>query len=152
MSVEVNGELIPAGGGDTIPLIHETLTIGRRETCDIPLRYPNVSGLHAELSFKDGYWYIRDLNSTNGVKVNGLRVQQKLLHPGDEITIAKRRYTLQYTLMAGRRAMEEIEEDILSQSLLERAGLEKPRPSDEDRRPKHFDPSEFLLSEDDEEK
>src|SRR2546421_9714852 len=115
MSVEVNGELIPDRGGDAIPLIRDKLTLGRRESCDICLRYPNVSGLHAELTFKDGYWYIRDLNSTNGVKVRGLRVQQKLLHPGDDITIAKRKFIIQYTLVAGKRALEEIEEDILSQ-------------------------------------
>jgi FHA domain len=153
MSVEVNGELIPAGGGDPIPLVRETLSIGRRESCDICLKFPNVSGVHAELTFREGYWYIRDLNSTNGVKVQGMRVQQKLLHPGDEIIIAKRRYTIQYTLQAGRRALEELEEDILSQSLLERAGLERrPRSQEEKRRDRSggFDPAEFLLQDDDE--
>ena len=149
MSVEVNGELIPAGGGDAIPLIRETLSLGRRESCDIPLRYPNVSGLHAELSFKDGYWYIRDLNSTNGIKVNGTRVQEKLVHPKDEITIGKRGYVIHYELPAGRRALEEIEEDIMSQSLLERAGLERPKRQQEERRPsKGFDPADVLLSDD----
>src|SRR5262245_52646581 len=133
MSVEVNGELIPAGGGDPIPLIREKLIVGRRDSCDICLRFPNVSSRHCELYFRDGYWYIRDLNSTNGVKVNGMRVQHKLLHPGDEITLAKKRWKIQYVLQAGRRAMEELEEDILSQSLLERAGLERRRPEEEER-------------------
>src|SRR5258708_18044100 len=73
MSFRVNGELAPTGGGDTIPLIREVLTLGRRETCDIPLRFPNISGLHAELNFRNGYWYIRDRGSTNGLKVNGVR-------------------------------------------------------------------------------
>jgi adenylate cyclase len=153
MSVEVNGELVPVGGGDPIPLIRDTLTLGRRESCDIPLRFPNVSGLHCELSFRDGYWYIRDLNSTNGIKVNGVRVPVKLLHPNDEITIAKRRYTIRYNLQAGKRAMEEIEEDIMDQSLLEKAGLEKPkdRRRREQRPHKPFDPADFLLRRDDEE-
>src|SRR5205807_9984846 len=107
------------------------------------------SSQHCELTFHDGYWYIRDLNSTNGVKVNGLRVQKKLLHPKDEITIAKRRFTIQYSLAAGQRAMEEIEEDILSQSLLEKAGLEKPKGrSEDDRTTKNFDPADFLLADD----
>ena len=91
MSSEAMGELVPVGGGDTIPLIRDLLTIGRRETCDICLRLPNVSGLHCELSNRDGYWYIRDLGSTNGIKVKGTRVQQKLLHPGDKVTIELRR-------------------------------------------------------------
>ena len=58
------------------------------------------------------------------VKVNGQRVQQRVLRPGDEIAIAKRRYTIDYELTAGKHAMEELmEDDIMSQSLLEKAGL-----------------------------
>ena len=150
MSFKPNGELVPVGGGDSIPLLREVLSLGRRESCDIPLRFPNISGLHAELSFREGYWKIRDLNSTNGVKVNDLRVQEKLLHPGDEICISKRRYTIQYELPAGRRALEEVEEDLLSQSLLEKAGLERPRRQREARPgPGGFDPADFLLDDDD---
>jgi adenylate cyclase len=147
MSSEANGELVPVGGGDTIPLIRNVLTIGRRESCDIPLRYPNVSAIHCELSNRDGYWYIRDLGSTNGIKVNGARVQYKLLHPGDKITIAKRQWTIEYTLKAGQRAMEEImEDDLMSQSLLERAGLVRPQRRPEERpSSKSFDAGEFLL-------
>jgi adenylate cyclase len=150
MSDENNGELVPVGGGDTIPLIRNVLTIGRRESCDICMRLPNVSGLHCELSNKDGYWYIRDLGSTNGVKVNGVRVQQKLLHPGDKITIAKRHWTIEYTLRAGHRAMEEMmEDDVMGQSLLEKAGLIRPQREPERRsssRP--VDAGEFLLQDD----
>ncbi|MER3416734.1 MAG: forkhead-associated protein [Gemmataceae bacterium] len=124
------GELIPIGGGDPIPLVRDQMIIGRRESCDICLRFPNVSGIHCQLTFKDGYWFIQDLNSTNGVKVNGLRVLRKVLLPGDEISIAKRRFTIHYTLAAGRRALEEImEDDIMSEGLLERAGLQKRRPT-----------------------
>jgi pSer/pThr/pTyr-binding forkhead associated (FHA) protein len=150
MTVEANGQLVPVGGGDAIPLIRPNLILGRRESCDICLHFPNISGQHCELSFEEGYWWIKDLNSTNGVKVNGMRVQRKLLHPNDEIIIAKRRYTIQYTLIAGRRALEEIEEDILTQSLLEKAGLERPRQQrEEPRSKKSFDPADFLLADED---
>ncbi len=160
MSLKPNGELVPEGGGDNIPLIRETLTIGRRESCDIPLRYPNVSGLHCELSFQKGFWWIRDLGSTNGVKVNGVRVPKKLLHPGEKITIAKKTFTIEYQLPAGgTRALEMLEdmeeEDILSQPLLERAGLVKPprpgekRPQNDKPAPRNFDPARFLLDDDD---
>jgi adenylate cyclase len=144
MSFRVNGELAPTGGGDPIPLIREVLTIGRRETCDIPLRFPNISGLHAELNFRNGYWYIRDKGSTNGLKVNGARVMEKLLHPNDRVTIGKRDYTIRYELPVDHRgALEEAqEEDIMSQSLLEKAGLAKPQ---EDKRRRGFDPGDFLL-------
>src|SRR5919204_5887736 len=98
MSLEAHGELVPVGGGDPIPLIREELTVGRRESCDICMRYPNISGRHCLLRFQDGYWYIQDLGSTNGVKVNGVRIhqQRKLLHPGDEVSIAKRKFTTEY--------------------------------------------------------
>lgn len=152
MSLEPNGELIPVGGGDSIPLARELLVLGRRETCDVPLRFPNVSGKHCELAFKGGYWYIKDLGSTNGVKVNGTRVVSKLLHPNDEITIAKRRYTIQYELPASRNALEEMEEDVMGQTLLERAGLEKAKPRGPKPSAGTFDPGQFLLDDEDDDR
>jgi adenylate cyclase len=132
MKDEVNGELVPIGGGDTIRLLRPVMTIGRREMCDVRLEFPNISGLHCELSFRDGYWTVRDLNSTNGVKVNGQRVQSRPLKPGDEIGIAKRRFTIQYHLSP--EAQHELEallaedEDMFGKSLLERAGLSNANP------------------------
>ena len=149
MSLQPNGELVPLGGGDNIPLCRAVLTMGRRESCDVPLPFPNVSGKHCELSFQDGYWYVRDLGSTNGTKVNGTVIalnQRKVLRPGDEITIARRRFKVTYTPPAGQRALDELvdEEDVMSQSLLEKAGLESPR-----RRPgqKHIGPNDYYLRE-----
>jgi adenylate cyclase len=111
------------------------LSVGRRESCDICLQFSSISSQHCELNFRNGYWYIRDLNSTNGVKVNGVEVSEKLLHPDDEIAIGPRRYTIQYALPADRRPLEEeMMEDIMSHSLLERAGLEKPKGENKRRR------------------
>ena len=152
MSLEVNGELVPVGGGDSIPLVRESMTVGRRESCDIPMRWPNVSALHCELTFKEGYWTITDKGSTNGIKVNGQRVRKKLLHPGDTITIPKHSYTIEYSPPDRTSAiLEMMEDDIMGQSLLEKAGLEKPRREREDRsrRKGGFDPGDFLLQEDD---
>jgi adenylate cyclase len=128
-----HGELIPLGGGDTIVLDRERMTVGRRESCDICLRFPNVSSIHCELLFRDGYWYVQDKGSTNGTKVNGMRVLKKVLIPGDELSIAKRKFTVKYNIPSDKR-MEELleEEDVMSQSLLERAGLAKPREIDDD--------------------
>jgi pSer/pThr/pTyr-binding forkhead associated (FHA) protein len=132
MSFTANGELVPVGGGDVIPLIRASLTMGRRESCDICLRFPNVSGMHCELMYRDGYWVIKDLGSTNGIKVNGARVSKKILHPKDTITIAKRNYVIEYTQAIGKQALDEILEDaedaaeIMQQPLLEKAGLAHP--------------------------
>jgi adenylate cyclase len=132
-----NGELVPVGGGDNIPLIRAVLTVGRRESCDICLHFPNISGLHCELNFKDGYWYVRDLNSTNGVKVNGLRYQERMLRPDDLLGIGKRQFTVHYDMPSNQSALEEMDiESVLGQSLLEKAGLEKMDGGRRSRRPK----------------
>jgi pSer/pThr/pTyr-binding forkhead associated (FHA) protein len=137
MATDFVGELVPVGGGDPIPLRRGVLTVGRRESCDISLRFPNISGLHCELAYKDaGFWQIRDLGSTNGIKVNGQRVLSRALRPGDEVAIAKRKYTISYNLSpqaeAAIEAMLSEDENTFSQSLMEKAGLVKRRPTDDD--------------------
>jgi adenylate cyclase len=117
------------------------MKVGRRDSCDICLRFPNISGLHSELSFLDGFWMINDLGSSNGTKVNGVRVQRKLLRPGDEVSFAKCRFRIQYQVAGDLNRHIVLEddgeeaEDILSIPLLERAGLSRRR-SDDDERPR----------------
>ncbi len=128
MAQEQLGELVPVGGGDAIPLCQAIMTIGRRQSCDIQLDFANISGTHAELAYRGGVWHVRDMGSTNGVKVNGERTIRRPLRPGDEIAIANHRYSIQYQLSAGT-SVEEVfaeEEDVFKQSLMEKAGLEKP--------------------------
>ncbi len=91
------GVLHPVGGGDPIPLLKKSLMVGRRESCDIVLRFSNVSSQHCELNINDGFWYVRDLNSRNGVKVNGNRVTEKRIDPGDVLAIAKHAYEVNYS-------------------------------------------------------
>jgi adenylate cyclase len=125
------GELVPIGGGDSIPLVREVMTVGRRQTCDICLDFANVSGQHCEFSFKNGFWYVRDLGSQNGTKVAGERVMMRILRPGDPIGIASHKFTIQYHLThESRAALEDLmaeEENVFGRSLMEKAGLEKPK-------------------------
>ena len=123
------GELIPCGGGDTIPLTTTKLLVGRRSHCDICLRFNNVSSHHCELELKTGYWHIRDLGSSNGIKVNGIRVETKCLLPGDELMIAKHAFNVQYVVSGDAPPPED--ENPFAMSLMEKAGLEvdRPRPS-----------------------
>lgn len=124
------GQLVPLGGGDPIPLQKEKLLVGRRDSCDITLDYPNVSSHHCELEIVNGYWHVRDLNSSNGTKVNGERVTERFLQPGDTLIIAKHRYEVSYTPDPSLPPPEE--RDPFAISLLEKAGLAQPR----ERRPK----------------
>jgi adenylate cyclase len=123
------GELVPRGGGDPIPLLKKALLVGRRESCDIVLRFPNVSAHHCQLACNDGYWYVRDLKSRNGVKVNGLRVTAKRLDPGDVLSIATHHYDVKYAPVeigaVGPPPEDLAEYDLFDKPLLERAGLVK---------------------------
>lgn len=133
MSAFVFAELVPQGGGDAIPLAQESRTVGRKCANDICLDYPNVSSRHCVFTCEDGIWFVRDLGSSNGVKVNGEKINaKKVLKPGDTVIIAKaHQYTIEYKLDKTAKArLEEIagqEEDIFSMSLLEKAGLERQR-------------------------
>ncbi len=121
------GELIPQGGGDPIPLLKKQLLIGRRESCDIVLRFANVSAHHCQLFVNGGYWYVRDMQSRNGVKVNGMRVQEKRIGPGDSIAVSKHNYELEYSPAdlgaIGPPPAEDLPAEIMTESLLSRAGL-----------------------------
>ena len=121
------GQLIPCGGGDAIPLLAPKLLVGRRSSCDIKLDFPNVSSHHCELELRNGYWNIRDLNSSNGIKVNGERCETCVLMPGDEIAIAKHAFRVAYMVATDSEAPEE--ENTFSRSLMEKAGLEVKRPN-----------------------
>jgi predicted component of type VI protein secretion system len=124
------GELVPVGGGDNIPLLRSNLTVGRRESCDVVLRFSNVSGHHCSLSLENGYWFVQDNNSQNGTKVNHSRIVRKRLDPGDMLAIAKHKYTIKYSPAdngaTGPPPSDEADlESVLSKSLLDRAGLQR---------------------------
>jgi adenylate cyclase len=125
------GELQPMGGGDNIPLLKTRILIGRRPSCDITLRFTNVSSHHCELELVNGYWQVRDLGSRNGIKVNGQRVESQWLLPGDELSIARHPFRVTYTATGEEPAPQEMTG--MEMSLLEKAGLAKREPTlDED--------------------
>lgn len=133
------GQLIPLGGGDPIPLRKPKLLVGRRPSCDIRLEFPNVSSQHCELEWVNGYWRLRDLRSSNGTKVNGERVDEKFLQPGDTITIAKHQFEIDYTPDPNAAPVEEA--DPFSIGLLEKAGIGRADGNDRPRRPSTSPPN-----------
>lgn len=134
MPKQVFGELRPVGGGDPIPLTQTVVTVGRRDSCDISLKFANVSGLHCELTFTNGFWQARDLKSANGTKVKGDRIAPnvpKAIQPGDEVAFANHRFTIQYVVSDQSAISEAIAagENVFGQSLMEKAGLTKAKPT-----------------------
>lgn len=61
------------------------LVVGRSRDCDITVDDPNTSRRHAEVRYEDGAYWIVDLGSTNGVTVNGKRVERAKLEPGESV-------------------------------------------------------------------
>jgi hypothetical protein len=71
-----------------------TAVLGRSRECDCVFDDPNVSRRHAELRRNSsGDWQIVDLGSTNGVKVNGRRVDTSRLAPGDDVSLGTISFT-----------------------------------------------------------
>ena len=123
------GTLVPIGGGDDIPLKKKELIVGRKEECDIVLRFNNVSGRHCRLVLSNGYWYALDLNSSNGVKVNGVRVMDRRLDPGSKLEIANHAFTVDFSPAEngafGAPPPDLLDADVFSKSLMERIGMNK---------------------------
>jgi FHA domain-containing protein len=75
------------------------VTIGRSKDCDIQLADPNVSRRHAEVRQEGAAYWAIDLDSTNGMEVNGRRQKRAKLRQGDRITLGS-------TELVFRREME----------------------------------------------
>ena len=63
------------------------MSIGRTEGNDLVLNHPSVSRKHARVEARTNHWWIVDLKSTNGVKVNGNLITEAQLNAGDKILV-----------------------------------------------------------------
>lgn len=73
--------------GDTFQLDCARVTCGRDSDCNIPIVDSTISGKHCAFIISGEAYVIEDLESTNGIFVNGARVSSQLLKPGDLIRI-----------------------------------------------------------------
>jgi adenylate cyclase len=72
------------------------MTAGRDSSCDIVVRSSSVSSRHCLLYIFEGWWYVRDLNSTNGIKINHVAFREHIIRPGVVLSIGKHDFTLDY--------------------------------------------------------
>ena len=80
--------LVVRGGDDVdrrLALTGSRLTVGRDPASDLVLSDSTVSRQHATLVLRGDTWWVVDLGSTNGVRVNGLRTSEQPLGRGDRI-------------------------------------------------------------------
>ncbi len=73
--------------GKSFKLDDYSMIIGRRDSCDIVLPDESVSRRHARLEPQKEGWLISDLNSGNGIYVNGVRISAAVLKSGDTVKL-----------------------------------------------------------------
>ncbi|MGH3104906.1 MAG: FhaA domain-containing protein [Gaiellaceae bacterium] len=84
----VEGEtVLLSWDGEQRELDRRRMVIGRSKECDIQLADANVSRRHAEVRQEGASFWIVDLDSTNGIEVNGRRLKRAKLEDGDRMTL-----------------------------------------------------------------
>jgi hypothetical protein len=73
--------------GHTMRVDKRRVVLGRSRECDIQVEDANVSRRHAELRQEGAAYWIVDLDSTNGIEVNGRRIKRAKLDSGDIVTV-----------------------------------------------------------------
>jgi len=75
-------------GSEIISIDQSVINIGRRLDNHIVIDDPRISRNHAQIREIKGRYVVFDLNSTGGTFVNGDRINQSVLYPGDVISLA----------------------------------------------------------------
>jgi predicted component of type VI protein secretion system len=85
-------QLVALTEGPSILLDKPILLFGRHPECDIQIDSRKISRRHCCIAQVSDYLVVRDLGSTNGIRINGVRVLEGRLKAGDELTIGGSRY------------------------------------------------------------
>ncbi len=89
-------QLLALTEGPSIVLDKPILLLGRHPECDIQIDSRKVSRRHCCIAQVADYLVVRDLDSTNGIRINGARVLEGKLRHGDELTIGNNRYQVSW--------------------------------------------------------
>lgn len=87
--------------GDVLPVGEQSIRIGRKPGNDIVLADEKTSGVHCEIVREGDRHVLRDLGSTNGTFLDGKRVTELVLTPGDVVTVGRLRVTFRIDQEAG---------------------------------------------------
>jgi pSer/pThr/pTyr-binding forkhead associated (FHA) protein len=85
-------QLLALMDGPNILLDKPILLFGRHAECDVQLHSRKISRRHCCIAQVSDYLVVRDLGSTNGIRINGQRVAEGRLNGGDELAIGNFRY------------------------------------------------------------
>ena len=95
-------QLLALNDGPSIMLDKPILLIGRDPECDIQLDSRKISRQHCCIAQVHDYFVIRDLGSTNGIRINGVRVLEGKLKDQDELMIGGHKYQVCWDAPAPR--------------------------------------------------
>jgi pSer/pThr/pTyr-binding forkhead associated (FHA) protein len=87
--------LVALDDGPDINLDRAMVVVGRHPSCDTRLDSLRISRHHCCMTQENGEVMVRDLGSTNGIRINGQRVEIGRIRAGDELSIAHIRYRLE---------------------------------------------------------
>ncbi len=92
---------VPSGGliqvlagfyeGLEVPVDRDWVVIGRGRGADVVIAEPTMSRSHAAIGYDGELFFVQDLGSTNGTRVNGKRAQKTPLKSGDDVQLGKLR-------------------------------------------------------------
>jgi predicted component of type VI protein secretion system len=105
-------QLIAISEGVNIALDKPIVLLGRHQECDVQIPSRKISRRHCCLAQVDDHLVVRDLGSTNGIRINGIKVVEGNLQPEDELTIGNVRYRLKWGAESEATAREAQEHDI----------------------------------------
>lgn len=88
----MGARLVGVDNRTSIAVDKPILLVGRHAECDVQLDSRKISRLHCCIAELDDCLVIRDLGSTNGIRINGERMLEARLNPGDELAIGNFRY------------------------------------------------------------
>jgi pSer/pThr/pTyr-binding forkhead associated (FHA) protein len=92
-------QLVALTDGPSILVDKPILLIGRHTECDIQIDSRKISRRHCCIAQVADYLVVRDLGSTNGIRINGVRVLEGRLNENDELMIGGHRYRVSWTMV-----------------------------------------------------
>lgn len=98
MKLQAQPQLIALAEGINIPLDKPIVLIGRHQECDIQIPSRKISRRHCCIAVVEDHLVIRDLGSTNGIRINGVKVVEGNLQAEDEVTIGNVRYQVKFIM------------------------------------------------------
>jgi pSer/pThr/pTyr-binding forkhead associated (FHA) protein len=88
-------KLLLQPNGPVVELTRPEMLMGRHSEADVRLPLPDVSRRHCRFLFSDKSWQVFDLDSLNGVFVNGERIRHATLHDRDIVSIGGFRFEVE---------------------------------------------------------